>query len=87
MGHRIFAADVVRPGEEAGPLLICMECGAYAEAGGSAALRGQCRATPSKHAADAISRVRRGLLPKPGKAAKGEVVQHLCSLADFAVGD
>ena len=75
-GHRLYAADVVRPGETPGPLVICMKCGSWTESGCSAALRDECNDKPSsKHAASAIDRARRGLFPKPGKAAKEGMVQ------------
>ena len=80
-------------------MLICMACGAWAETGASAALRQWCRRAPgdgsdkpspqvlSKHAADAIARVRKGSFPKPGKAAKGGIVVNLSPLAEIVFAD
>ena len=76
-GHRISVAFVERRRELPSPLLICLQCGSWAEAGTAKGLLGQCSGQPSRHAADAIRRVRRGLCPKAGKAAREGVVSDL----------
>ena len=77
-GHQLLVADVLRPSEDPSLLVLCASCGAYAESGRSGALESDCLAVPaSKHAADAIRRVRQGKFPKPGKAAAHCTVEKL----------
>ena len=76
-GHRIFVALVERLGEQPSPLLICLACGCWAESGISRGLTTSCTSRPTRNAEAAIARVRRGLCPKAGKAARGGIVSEL----------
>ena len=64
-------------------LVICMECGSWSEVGASRAMKQECKGhPPSKHAINAIRRVKQGLHPKPGASTKGASIEGLVPLRE-----
>ncbi len=76
--HELFVAVVRRTDEDPSPLFLCVRCGCWAETGVSQGLLRECsRGFASKSAKGAVDRIRQGLHPKFGAAARGGVVDDL----------
>ena len=88
LGHDLWCAEVIRPGNRVSPLLICMECGAFSESGHHVALRSsQCVGPTSKHGWAQIQRVRQGKHPRTGPVGAGASLCGLQRVPPVATGD
>ena len=84
LGHDLWGADVIRAGCEPSALLICMQHGAFVEAGQNPALHERHCRPPGRHGLQQIRRVRHGLHPRTGDMGRGASLQHLQRLQFMA---
>ena len=77
LGHALHGAEVIRPGGSSA-LLVCLRCGAFAEAGDNPALHSsRCNGPTSKHGWEQVRRAKRGHHPRTGAVGQGAVLTGL----------